>query len=410
MARIRSRSFASKVSRFISDDFAFGPGQKEEYVSTYFPVSQTITDDDSPFDPSRYTFKPCLNTKTSYQLHGSPSFSWTRDANSAQFHREWGEGLIIDLCLSTGVPDVIFPGDVNASKIRDYCLQQCVSKVDQTPYAFAEDLATIKETYHFLRNPLSSIADIALAFNKFVQRQQRKGRRGRLSDAVRLSRAISSAWAEYRFAFRPLLKSSHDALEALFRELEGRRKHRKDKAVVHFRKKSSSDSSLDVQITTRAWNITAQRDLEYFASIAYRVSNPVDSLGWTLGLRANDVPKLMWDLVPYSFMLDRMLDIGSAIQGFVNLTDPNISILGACTTAKTTTVQSKMITQWNLSGYTPSSSSSGSVEVISTTYDRLPADVSVSSVIPSFMPDGLIDTSTKLADLVALSVQRLRVR
>jgi hypothetical protein len=62
---------------------------------------------------------------------------------------------------------------------------------------------------------------------------------------------------------------------------------------------------------------------------------PADALMKALGLRGRDIPSLLWELTPWSFVVDWFANVGTWLQAVVP--DPSISIRGNWVTVIRTT-------------------------------------------------------------------------
>jgi hypothetical protein len=302
-----------------------------------------------------------------------------------------------------------------------------VAQIDSTPYAFGEDVGEVRETLRFLRHPFSSLLKLGKNFERDVLRASKRKlkskrqliiadirRRKFLSDnlaykpSIRRANALAQVWTEYQFAAAPLVRSALDALEAatFYREAQP------PKRVTA---RGFAESTVDItDEAKRYWTagifdtFTRRRQLvrECHTGILYQVSNPVQDTKWLLGLRLKDVPETAWQLMPYSFMLDRVLNISRIVRGVTNLLDPTVRILAGWVVAKDAdTRELTYVSQARNDGWT-----------VVVSGDLLRDDVfsyrrdtwipSMSDVVPPVTPRGLIDDASKTADLVSLVYQR----
>jgi hypothetical protein len=99
---------------------------------------------------------------------------------------------------------------------------------------------------------------------------------------------------------------------------------------------------------------------------------------WLDSLGINMNPEIIWDLIPFSFVVDWFIKVGDWLEGFkVNHLNSSVTILDMCYSIKTQ-VTSDYLTLRRVSGGTaaPATSSSplcGMVEcrLTSSTYDRV---------------------------------------
>jgi hypothetical protein len=143
------------------------------------------------------------------------------------------------------------------------------------------------------------------------------------------------------------------------------------------------------------------------AVVQYRVQPPLREWQYKYGLRFKDVPELMWDLFPLSFMYDRVLNIGDAVRGLTNFVDPSIKVLGGTVSVTTETAQDISMVKQSASGWTVTISPDTEY-LFTESYVRAVWQPSVLNVVPPVLPGGLVKDLTSMADLGALILQRLK--
>lgn len=327
------------------------------------------------------------------------SFSWT------------GEGALTQhQALSAGQWDVYCGWPANKAD-PDRAKLSALANIDSTPYAFGEDTLELKETIEFLKHPLKSILKLTNVSRKnYKKLRRRKGTRNLNSyDARRQATAIRDLYLEYRFAASPLYRSIVDALEAYSavtpvpsERLTSRGFSKDDTGQI-----TASDVPQYGGATNHFYNLERSRIDEYHASILYEVSNPIHDMKWKLGFRVKDWPTTFWQVVPLSFMVDRLYDVTSFSKAVINLADPNVKILAASLVRKYETTH-----QWNLAYGVWTNGITGTVlgEVIRDThfeYTRDPWKPSVKDTIPKLTPRQLVNDALKIADLAAIISSRI---
>lgn len=226
-----------------------------------------------------------------------------------------------------GVVSGSLPGYATSSNDTaefDLRKQAAMAFVDKPQYDFGEDLLSIRETLRFLRNPLESIYHLFTAFGKRASAIE-NGKQ--YASSIAKARAIAELWATYSFSIRPLIQSCENAIKAL-----------EDETVLPFRRTSRSKSVL-TQTTVRTYSgshtsgnymtavVTNVRTADFHVGVVYDAPQRV-SLQSKLGLRLKDWPTTLWEVIPMSFMVDRMMNIKNFILGLVNLNDPEVKIKG----------------------------------------------------------------------------------
>lgn len=277
-----------------------------------------------------------------------------------------------------------------ASKLR------ALAAIDSTPYAFLEDVFEIRETIKFIRGPFKTLITLFRRFWDAVRQKQ---------VSLDLVDAISNTWLEFRFAITPLVRSCWDAFESLT--------HTQNDPVRRTARgwsrdeQSLKDTMLNTGFTSSA---TTSQEVQHWATIVYEESNPINGWRDKYGLRFRDIPTSVWAVMPYSFMIDRVVDISAALTGLISYLSPDIKILGACHT------RSELLTQtFTYEGYkNPAYIKSYQAQtwdtqvVITDTYTRTPWQPGLADLVPTIELFGLVDSITKIADLAALIYQAAR--
>lgn len=300
---------------------------------------------------------------------------------------------------------------------------QAISRIDPTPYAFLEDLLEIRETLRFIRHPFGSLRKLSVRFRKDVNkaRQARtrldpdrfnlsRFNRNKLSPKKRpdsIQKIVADTWLEYRFAVRPLVQSAFNLALALKAE------HIQPPVRKIARGKSIRiDGSVG---SAGSWGTTFKvlfykQDsiyLGYSSGVIYEVPNPANMTRYQLGLRTSDIPSGLWAIMPYSFMVDRVVDISGMIRGLTNLTNPNVKVLSGWTTYTRYSNREVTATGQVQSGWSSVVTGDTTSHTLGDFTRELWLPV-LSDTNPAFNPAGLVEDATKIADGFALIAQRFR--
>lgn len=338
---------------------------------------------------------PCAHTDYTYSHEGG-WFAGTRIADGKYSN---GDGpvtahLLELYSLETGVP--IQP-ELKAYLRREVKLE-AIASIDNTPYAFGEDVGEIKTTLSYLRQRGTGILSLTKGFIRAKRRLQKSKRSGKLKPIEYASR-LSDMWLEYRFALSPLVRSAYDAADAMVYE---ERKLPPRLTANSIRKQPETGTSTETHGYV-VFRYAQNSEHKLAATILYVVTNPTRDLQWRLGLRAKDIPVTLWQLAPYSFMVDRVVNISSAISAAVNLADPNVRILAGTYSRRSTSANSIEAILWNAPGWSMAVSGGQQLEE-KTTYKRYLWTPSASDIVPPVrnLRDGLVKDITNTLDLFAL--------
>jgi hypothetical protein len=339
---------------------------------------------------------PCLKVHVEI-LEEDGSYDWScpggRYANSS--------GPVTSFWLEKK-PCALLVKKVDQSSLEKGCKLQALASIDKTPYAMGEDVFEIRETLKFLRHPLESLVGLT------DQIRIRRGFSHLFRADYHTAKHIADNWLTYRFAISPLVQSASSLYESLFRKDE------KLPPRLHAGG-SASDSAYDedvVQIGGASDYVKYSRscldNVLVHATVIYEVTNPVTDWRRTYGLRWKDLPTTLWQIVPLSFLVDRLVNIQQGIQGLINLLDPSIRILAASYVVRENLFQTIQATQRFKDDGCSQVLNGGIRSTEDTVYTRNPWTPSVGDVVPGFTPGNLVKDAKSVADLIALILQRLK--
>lgn len=408
MANARTRARSEGPVTGLHENWIDENDPHREVLCTNYSQSETMDDYVVPNFQSRIAQgdvinNPCTYVKTTRRSIGTGSSHI--ELVSGWRHIE-GDGTLTEFRQTyPGSPWVSSAGIAVPSEpdgIQDALKLGALGNVDRSPYSFAEDLAEWRETLRFLRDPLGSLRKLSEAFKKDTRKLLSKKKH------LTKAKAIADVWLTYRFALSPLVRSANDLLEAA-----STRTHRPERRTARYSETwSDFDSAEDVRAPTATsphlWASSAHVEGDYRAGILYEVSNPLNDWRFKYGLRFKDIPETIWAVMPYSFMVDRSFNISQSMRGLSSFLDPNVEILAAWIVKRLTSVQSVTYTGYDYSGALSISVIPDTIVTEKFTYDRTVWVPEISDLIPDLDIKGLINSSTKVADLSALILQNLR--
>lgn len=317
-----------------------------------------------------------------------------------------GVGAIMARLLSTWPTwKDVTPMAIDTQYLIDHAVQQCVGHIDDTPYAFGEDLAEIGETLRYLRNPGKSVLNLT---RKMLDRKWKATKR--LKKASEIAEVTNDLYLNYRFALMPMVRSAADATLALE---GGLRRYLPPRLTARGFASDSKTFTDTVQLSIGSgkyneFQRTGTNEVQVRAYVIY--SNTAMNAGnWnhTLGLRGKDAPETLWNIVPLSFMVDRVFDISSAIRGVANLSDPSIRILASGYVVKTQRSWAVRYTKQHNPPFTVSvaGDASHNVEYYQRNTEWRP---SYRDVLPVPRWGNLVRDAQSVADLFALGASQLK--
>lgn len=398
MSRYREKSSGPEYGvATYSLDKGYGPVETE-YVTLLQEQNEVMTDEvsnhfQSASNDGEIVINPCSHVKTSTSTIGNGFYHWIR--TGGRIYKEFGPGLT-DMQIQRyptymhGIPAEPEPSYdmVEAAKL------QAFGNLDRSPYGFAEDIAEMRETLNFLRDPLKSFHKISE-----LMRAKAEWRMLRKSNILSWFDVMSDVWLEYQFAAAPLGRSIHDLFKSIMENDAHRPKRRLARGGSEWTDKASNAG---VIVT---WRSSASIDVtrKVSAGIWYEHSNPLMDWRYKYGLRFKDIPETAWAIVPLSFMVDRVFDWSKTMRGLSSFLDPSVEILGAWS-SESKTVTTARTWEGHVSPIveTVVQADLDTILVETDTYTRNVWEPSLGDLLPEVRTDRLLDTSTKIADLATL--------
>jgi hypothetical protein len=219
------------------------------------------------------------------------------------------------------------------------------------------------------------------------------------------AQSASEIWLTYRFAVMPLVRSIVTLLEAQSTDVSYRPERQTARSIEPLEKVRASGSQA-IQwwnSNTQTYVVNCRETIDLRLGILYEIDNPVADIWYKYGLRVKDIPETAWNLLPLSFMVDRFINISNSVRGLTNLSDPNVDILTGWIVTKREFVLEYTLTALNESGYTHIVTPD-TVYRREFTYQREVWEPGLQDTIPGFTPHELINSATKLTDLITLSI------
>lgn len=396
--RSRSRVLAPNEYKIVSrSDWR---GWKYDSNTKVFSDYDSMEDIVTPGYAKRIARGEIINNECFYERH---TYQHTGgcylkvDYNSSQYDLWSGPGQKQIVTLSEMSEDyaaLLEPTVSQRSKTEANCKVRALSNIDKTPYAFGEDLLELRETIRFIKRPLGSIADALTAHARVAKRRSLRNR-------ISYAKALAGVWNTGRFALAPLIRSIYDVAEAW--DDRGATMPERLTARGFDKQQSSGSSSEDIELSTVTYDCDMSSDLKFdgHASILYKIHNPIYDMKFRLGLRMKDHPLTLWQVVPLSFMVDRVANVSTAVAALTNILDPSVEILAASYREKNTYERKFSVDSGTHVSY-GITANLGEVVHSDFYYRRYPWKPSVSDVsIPTHLK-GLVDDVTKIIDLATI--------
>jgi hypothetical protein len=192
-------------------------------------------------------------------------------------------------------------------------------------------VAEANKTAKMLSSPLSKSRDL---LGKTISRKMTLVSRGWSS-----AKAAASAWLEYRYGWKPIIYDVADICDA-YRAQARRAEPIRVTARSGWKSVVKTDNLFHPSIpglTSLDLRQTATYDCSVNSGVIYTIDDPArhNAVGTSFGVSLRDVPSAIWELMPYSFVVDWFLNVGDWLTA-IN-PRPGVTVEGSWTTKKVIT-------------------------------------------------------------------------
>lgn len=183
----------------------------------------------------------------------------------------------------------------------------------ESPAQTGEDIGEYKQTVNQIRRPMAGLLDLtSYCANNHVGLLKK----ARWNNIKATAKAMADLTLEYRFGLQPLLKTLADATVAL---------ENRDvmSEFFHFNVKGKGTTATSPQYGwTGSGAIQHMYQFQYITQFTvrykgeYRIDHNVDrrSFAGSLGLTWREFIPTIWNLIPYSFLVDYVTNLGSFLS------------------------------------------------------------------------------------------------
>jgi len=189
----------------------------------------------------------------------------------------------------------------------------CLANIEKPSVEGLPFIGEIRQTVQLLRNPIASLTQLVDRHSTLLERRLKNPKyKGRLSRSD-VAKAIADQHLSFMFGAKPFISDMRAVLKTLD-GLDGKKVLTKTARGFS----SFSTSSVPPPSTYNDGEVIgtvtykSQLDCSVRAYCLYSVENDMGLQG-QLGLRASDIPSALWELTPYSFLVDWVSNVGDLI-------------------------------------------------------------------------------------------------
>jgi len=244
----------------------------------------------------------------------------------------WGIAQLTGPLASLG-GSVMGSGAMGGANTSGVATNASFAKMNGAPLMGGEIASDYKQTLSMLRKPFSGAAD--LIGNILSAKRRRLKLKSNLNEIT----ATAGAWLEYRYGWKPLIFDCEAAVKSISSYANTKINRRLvARSSYSYSGKASEDF---VKVGLGSWTMMSSHGVTSgsgkatsHAGVIYEqkaVRNVPDAVVTNLGLQAKDVPATIWEVIPYSFVVDWFVGVGDWLQA--TTPNANVTVLGSwCTT------------------------------------------------------------------------------
>lgn len=257
------------------------------------------------------------------------------------------------------------------------------------------EMAELHKTLHMVRHPLQSL-------DQFLQQIQRS--RSFRRSGLTLAQYISREWLRYRYGILPAAYTIEGLVKVATTDKQSRYTAR---GSAH--REIAEEIASDV-VNTYSWSIATHKGRRSGSVIAragilyeYKFSTNA-----RLGISFHEIPSSIYELIPYSFVVDWFANVGDVIRALTPVAGVTTLASWTKTQVTTTVTTSETSSPRSVANWTITDDRAGGQTTETVTTSRTPG-VSVGFVLKKIGFDRRSDWN-HLADAFSLIVQRLGSR
>jgi hypothetical protein len=203
--------------------------------------------------------------------------------------------------------------------VRNRALRSFISRAQEVRSSIegGQSLGEWKQTIGAITNPLGAMR--RFVFDHVSVSKKRYRRTLNRSGPKAAAKLLGDTYLEFQFGWLPLAKDVGAAIGGLMTRYD-----QPDEVIVKGQATDSYDSSTSIQDVVNHWAVQVCRDVQTYStySVRYRASirtgavEGVKRRTQVLGLTPDRFVPTVWELIPYSFVVDYFVNIGDIIESY----------------------------------------------------------------------------------------------
>lgn len=317
-------------------------------------------------------------------------------------HPDWGTASLVGDCAGAVIMSAAEFSESEKTLAKARALVKAYATLNESPVLGGEIMSDFNKTVSMLKHPFKS----ATSLMSRMLYKRNKLLKSHTSDVMK---ANASAWLEYRYGWVPIIMDCKSILQ-IAKETTRKRDSgfRVARASDVNEKKLNNTFDHGIMGSWRARGTgTSTATYRSHVGIIYQISpcSIPEGVSRSLGLDARSIPATLWEIVPFSFVVDWFVNVGSFLQAIMPRSDIKIlSSWQSSTYSYVRTISGGTIDRTIVEiSPTPISGSLGGCK---TMHRSLLREVNVSLPLAPFLTHvGLSGKQT--ADAAALSINRI---
>jgi hypothetical protein len=304
-------------------------GQFFNYFTNYIGETKSISDNAHP------NFRK-IQRKGGVVLSDCAISRSSRSFTAGSGSNDQGYALEGDVMVLAGPagPSSVKTAPSSMVSSSEQLLMKLYAKINSSGLVGGEFVAELGSTVGMIRRPFRGASELLMRMWKY--RQKRVGKTIRSA-----AKASADAWLEYRYGWKPLIMDMDTIVQSSFRLFaENDQKRLVVRAGDGFTENvsgswSAQGSTLGAGQTTSGTR-SYTRECRIGVGVIYDIQSHSlsDKMAALFGTRARDVPATLWELTPYSFVVDWFVNVGDWLQ--MVTPSPGINVQGHWATSVTT--------------------------------------------------------------------------